>query len=101
IRLGSPNYGKWTSVRLSADRQNQIYIPAGFAHGFLALTDRVQFLYKCSEFYDSSVEHGIIWNDLDLAISWGISNPLISEKDSQYPTLAAVPRDLLPRYNKK
>jgi len=101
IRLGSPTFGKWTSVRLSADRQNQIYIPAGFAHGFVALTDRVQFLYKCSDLYDPSAEHGIIWNDSNLAISWGISNPLISEKDSKYPTLAAAPRDLLPRYNKK
>ncbi len=101
IRLGSPSFGKWTSVRLSAERQNQIYIPAGFAHGFVTLTDRVQFLYKCSEFYDPSAEHGILWNDSYLAISWGISNPLISEKDSKYPTLAAVPRDLLPRYNKK
>ena len=101
IRLGSPTYGRWTSVRLSAERQNQIYIPAGFAHGFVALTDRVQFLYKCSDFYDPSEERGILWNDSDLAISWGISNPLISEKDSKYPTLAAAPRDLLPRYNKK
>ncbi len=101
IRLGSPSFGEWTSVRLSAERQNQIYIPTGFAHGFAALTDRVQFLYKCSEFYVPGEEHGIIWNDLDLAISWGISNPLVSEKDSKYPTLAAAPRDLLPRYSKK
>jgi dTDP-4-dehydrorhamnose 3,5-epimerase len=101
IRLGSPSFGKWTSVWLSAERQNQIYIPAGFAHGFVALTDKVQFLYKCSDFYDPSAEHGILWNDPDLAISWGISNPLISEKDSKYPTLAAAPRDLLPRYNIK
>jgi dTDP-4-dehydrorhamnose 3,5-epimerase len=101
IRLGSPTFGRWTSVRLSAERQNQIYIPTGFAHGFVALTDRVQFLYKCSDFYDPSAEHGIIWNDSGLAILWGISNPLISEKDSKYPPLAAAPRDLLPRYNKR
>ncbi len=101
IRLGSPSFGKWTCVRLSAEQQNQIYIPAGFAHGFVALTDRVQFLYKCSEYYNPSEEHGIIWNDPGLAISWGISNPLISEKDSKYPALAAAPRDHLPRYNKK
>ena len=52
IRAGSPHFGKWTSVLLSAEEQNQIYIPAGFAHGFLALTETVQFLYKCSDFYD-------------------------------------------------
>ncbi len=73
IRLGSPTFGKWTSVLLSAEHQNQIFIPQGFAHGFVALTDSVQFLYKCSDFYDPSSEHGIIWNDPDLAIDWGIA----------------------------
>jgi len=101
IRLGSPNYGKWTSVLLTAESQNQIYVPAGFAHGFVALTDSVQFLYKCSDFYDPSDEHGIIWNDPDLAISWGGSDPLVSEKDANYPTLAATPLELLPHYSKK
>jgi dTDP-4-dehydrorhamnose 3,5-epimerase len=60
VRHGSPHFGKWTSVLLSAKEQNQIYIPAGFAHGFLALTDSVQLLYKCSDFYDPADEHGII-----------------------------------------
>ena len=101
IRLGSPTFGKWASVRLSADRQNQIYIPAGFAHGFVTLTDGVQFLYKCSDFYDPGDEHGLLWNDPDLAILWGILNPLVSEKDAKYPTLAAMPREFLPRYPKK
>src|SRR6202162_4994179 len=63
IRLGSPHFGKWTSVRLSAKEQNQIYVPAGFAHGFLALTDTVQFLYKCGDFYDPVDEHGVLWSD--------------------------------------
>ena len=98
IRRGSPTFRKWTSVLLSAREQNQIYIPAGFAHGFLALTDTVQFLYKCSDFYDPNDEHGIIWNDPDLAIRWGIASPLVSEKDSTYPKLADVPREFLPRY---
>jgi dTDP-4-dehydrorhamnose 3,5-epimerase len=99
IRAGSPTFGKWTSVLLSAREQNQVYIPAGFAHGFLALADTVQFLYKCSDFYDPRDEHGIIWNDPDLGIRWGIANPLISEKDSRYPKLADVPREFLPRYS--
>lgn len=98
IRVGSPNFGKWTGVRLSAERHNQIFIPRGFAHGFVALTDTVQFLYKCSDIYDPSSEYGIAWNDPGLAISWGVSNPLISDKDSKYSTLAAMPRELLPRY---
>ncbi|MGC1999601.1 MAG: dTDP-4-dehydrorhamnose 3,5-epimerase, partial [Candidatus Acidiferrales bacterium] len=65
IRLGSPHFGKWMGVRLSAAENNQIYIPAGFAHGFVALSDCVQFLYKCSDFYDQASEHGILWNDPD------------------------------------
>src|ERR1700733_10437563 len=100
IRLGSPTFGKWTSVLLSAERQNQIFIPRGFAHGFLALTDHVQFLYKCSDFYDSTSEYGIIWNDPDLAISWGVVNPLVSEKDGKYSSLAAMPREFLPHFSK-
>jgi len=101
IRQGSPTFGKWTSVLLSAEKQNQIFIPQGFAHGFVALTDTVQFLYKCSDFYDPGSEHGIIWNDPGLAISWGIANPLVSEKDARYPTLAEMPREFLPHYAKK
>jgi dTDP-4-dehydrorhamnose 3,5-epimerase len=101
IRAGSPTFGKWTSVLLSAREHNQIYIPAGFAHGFLALTDPVQFLYKCGDFYDPQDEHGIIWNDPDVDIRWGVANPLISEKDSRYPRLVDVPREFLPRYSLK
>jgi dTDP-4-dehydrorhamnose 3,5-epimerase len=101
IRLGSPHFGKWTSVLLSSEKQNQIFIPQGFAHGFVALTDIVQFLYKCSDFYDPASEHGIRWNDSDLAIDWGIANPLISEKDARFSTLAAVPREFLPHYSQK
>ena len=101
IRLGSPTFGKWASVLLSAEKQNQIYIPAGFAHGFVARTDSAQFLYKCSDFYDPDDERGIIWNDPDLAISWGFSNPVISEKDAKYPSLAAMMPEFLPRYSKK
>jgi dTDP-4-dehydrorhamnose 3,5-epimerase len=101
IRVGSPTFGEWTSVILSSDAQNQVFIPQGFAHGFVALTDSLQFLYKCSDFYDPASEHGIIWNDPDLAISWNITNPLVSEKDGKYSTLAATPRHLLPRYSQK
>jgi dTDP-4-dehydrorhamnose 3,5-epimerase len=101
VRIGSPTFGKWTSVLLSAERQNQMYIPQGFAHGFVALSDSVQFLYKCSDLYDPASEYGIIWNDPALAISWGVVNPLVSEKDAKYSTLAAMPREFLPQYPKK
>ena len=98
IRLGSPTFGKWTSVKLSAKTHNLIYLPPGFAHGFLALTDSVQFLYKCSDFYHPNDEHGVIWNDPDINISWEIDSPTVSDKDAKFPKLSQVPRELLPRY---
>ena len=100
IRGGSPYFGSWTSVVLSAKDQNQIYIPAGFAHGFLALTETVQFLYKCREFYDPADDYGILWSDPALGIRWGSADPLVSEKDQKHPTLATVPRERLPRYHR-
>lgn len=100
IRLGSPTFGKWAAVVLSAKKQNQIYVPAGFAHGFVALTESVQFLYKCSDFYDPSDEHGILWNDPNLAISWRVLDPLISDKDAKNRPLAEIPREFLPRYSR-
>jgi dTDP-4-dehydrorhamnose 3,5-epimerase len=99
IRLGSPHFGKWTGVVLSAAEGNELYIPAGFAHGFLALTDTVQLLYKCSDFYDPLDERGIAWNDPGLAIKWGISDPLVSAKDAANLTLAATPREFLPGFS--
>jgi dTDP-4-dehydrorhamnose 3,5-epimerase len=101
IRVGSPSFGKWVSVILSSKSHNQLYIPPGFAHGFLALTDRVQLLYKCSDFYDARDERGILWNDPDLAIGWGVKNPLVSEKDAKCPALSAVPKEFLPQYSPK
>jgi dTDP-4-dehydrorhamnose 3,5-epimerase len=99
IRVGSPNFGKWTAVLLSAETQNQIYIPRGFAHGFLALTQRVQFLYKCSDFYDASDEHTVLWNDPEIGIAWNLAEPpLLSDKDRKAPSLSAMPRELLPRF---
>jgi dTDP-4-dehydrorhamnose 3,5-epimerase len=101
VREGSPNFGKWTTVVLSAEDRNQIYIPIGFAHGFLALSDTVQFLYKCSDFYNPQDECGVLWNDPELKIQWGIESPVVSEKDSKLPTLASMPTEFLPRYRKQ
>jgi dTDP-4-dehydrorhamnose 3,5-epimerase len=99
IRLGSPHFGKWTSVRLSAREQNQIYVPVGFAHAFLALTETVQFLYKCSDYYAPSDEHGILWNDPVLAIDWGTLMPVLSQRDANNPKLADVQQHFLPRFS--
>jgi len=101
IRVGSPNFGKWTSVLLSSDTQNQLYIPAGFAHGFLSLTEGVHFLYKCSDYYAPDDEYGILWSDPAIAINWGIPDPVLSPKDAGNPKLADVPPEHLPRYPSK
>ena len=101
IRLGSPHFGKWTSIRLSAKEQNQIYIPAGFAHGFLSLTETVQFLYKCSDYYAPSDEYGILWNDPVLGIDWGTLTPVLSQKDANNPKFAEIQPRFLPRYSPK
>ena len=101
LRVGSPHFGKSTAVLLSAKEQNQIYIPVGFAHGFLARSENVQFLYKCSDFYDPAEKLGILWNDPGLNIPWDITCPIVSENDSKFPKLADVPRELLPRYSGK
>jgi dTDP-4-dehydrorhamnose 3,5-epimerase len=101
IRVGSPRFGKWASTILSGKKQNQIYIPAGFAHGFLALTEGVQLAYKCSEYYDPEDTYGILWSDPGLAIPWGISAPILSGNDMKYPPLSTISHELLPRYSTK
>lgn len=77
---------------------HQIYIPRGFVHGFIVLSDEAEFLYKCSDFYDPASEHGVHWADPRLAIDWGISEPVVSAKDSRYPRLANISPELLPVY---
>ena len=96
--MGSPTFGKWTSVLLSAETLNQIYVPAGFAHGFVVVSEVVQFVYKCSDFYDPKDERSIIWNDPALNISWGIDDPVLSPRDAASPRLADLPKAMLPRY---
>ncbi len=85
IRPGSPTFGKYEKFVLDATLQNMVYIPEGFAHGFAALEDSV-FAYKCTNNYNKAAEGGIIWNDPDLNIDWGIENPNVSEKDLELPT---------------
>jgi dTDP-4-dehydrorhamnose 3,5-epimerase len=99
IRVGSPHFGKWTSVHLCAEKQNQIYVPAGCAHGFLAVTETVQFLYKCTAYYDPSDEHGLLWNDPVLAIDWGNLTPVLSQRDANNPKVTDVQQHSLPRYS--
>ena len=98
IRLGSPTFGKFAIVTLSAEKKNMIYIPAGFAHGFLVAKEPAQFLYKCSDFYSKPDERGIHWGDPAINIDWGTTTPLLHARDAEFPNLAAVPSADLPIY---
>ncbi len=81
LRPSSATYGKWESVVLSAENKLMLWIPEGFAHGFLTLEDHTIFQYRCTNYYNKESERGIIWNDPDLNIDWGSDNPLVSAKD--------------------
>ncbi|MEX1188897.1 MAG: dTDP-4-dehydrorhamnose 3,5-epimerase [Bacteroidia bacterium] len=81
IRVGSPTYGKHYSIKLSEENKTVLYIPVGFAHGFLTLEDNTLFSYKCGNFYNKESEQGLMWNDPSVGIDWKIQNPILSEKD--------------------
>ena len=95
VRRGSPAFGRWVGVRLSASNFLQVYVPAGFAHGFCVVSPIAQVEYKCTDLYDPASEIGITWNDPAIGIEWPVSEPLLSARDSRHPTLDAV-RDQLP-----
>jgi len=83
IRKGSDTFGKWTRQILSAENKKQFWIPPGFAHGFLTLSDIADLEYKCTNYYDPKDEGTIIWNDQDIQIKWPSKDPIISKKDSE------------------
>lgn len=85
IRTNSPTFLKWISAELSDQNHAMFYIPPGFAHGFIALTEDVHLLYKCTNEYDPESDAGIRWDDPDIAISWPAKNPILSEKDRKLP----------------
>jgi dTDP-4-dehydrorhamnose 3,5-epimerase len=87
LRAGSPTYKKWISVRLSEEGRQMLFIPKGFAHGFLSLAEDTELQYKVSDAYDPASDGGIIWNDPDLGIEWGTESPICSEKDLSLPRL--------------
>jgi dTDP-4-dehydrorhamnose 3,5-epimerase len=98
VRLGSPTFGKWVGIALSAANFRQCYIPPGFAHGFSVRSPVAQIEYKCTDVYDPASEVGVAWNDSSLGIPWGVESPTLSDKDSRHKPLASVV-DLLPRYS--
>lgn len=85
IRKNSPTYGKWDSVRLSGENCKSVYIPQGFAHGFVTLTENVVVQYKVDNMYSREHEGGILWNDRSIGINWETDEPFLSDKDLQLP----------------
>ncbi|EFX5373723.1 dTDP-4-dehydrorhamnose 3,5-epimerase, partial [Shigella flexneri] len=81
IRKESPNYGQWIGVLLSEMNKKQFWVPPGFAHGFVVLSEMADFEYKCTEYYDPEDECCLLWNDPELNIQWPLSNPILSDKD--------------------
>ena len=83
IRKGSRTYGRWVGVVLSAENKKQMFIPEGFAHGFVVLSDTADFLYKCTTLYEPSQDCCLMWNDPDIGVEWPIDNPVLSERDKK------------------
>ena len=83
----SATFGQYVGIELTEDNHRQLWIPPGYAHGFCVLTDTADFQYKCTDYYDTSDEGGLIWNDPDVAIEWPIDQPLLSDKDAKLPLL--------------
>ena len=99
IRVGSPTFGQWVGETLSAENGRQLYIPEGFAHGFLVTgTEPASFAYKCTAGYDPTGQCSVLWDDPEIGIVWPVEAPLLSPKDRDAPRLNAIAEDRLPRY---
>lgn len=99
MREGSPTYKKWTAAELTSYNHRQLLIPRGFLHGFITLTDDVEFLYKADNSYNYEANRSIRWNDTELGINWGIESPILAEKDAKAPYLCDSDIDF--RYNNR
>jgi dTDP-4-dehydrorhamnose 3,5-epimerase len=99
IRIGSPMFRQWFGAYLSAENRRQIFVPEGFAHGFVVLSECADVIYKCTDFYTHGDEYGIFWADPTIGIDWLIKNPILSDKDSKNPKLREIPEELLPTFH--
>jgi len=97
LRVGSPTFAQWRGIVLSEENGLQLYIPAGFAHGFMVTSDDALFLYKCTELYRSDADRNIAWNDPQLDIIWPDIEPILSPRDHAAPTLAQIDPASLPQ----
>ncbi|MGA7616916.1 MAG: dTDP-4-dehydrorhamnose 3,5-epimerase [Thermoanaerobaculia bacterium] len=91
IRRGSPSFGRWTGVELSEENRFQLWVPEGFAHGFVVLSDVADVVYKCTAIYDAPADRGIAWNDPGIGIEWPVPRPILSPKDAALPSLKDAP----------
>ena len=99
IRVGSPTFGKWTGLTLSGDDPCYVWIPAGFAHGFCTLSPVADVMYKCTALYAAEDDHGVLWSDETIGISWPLGHPTLSAKDQRHARLDPARADL-PRYSR-
>jgi dTDP-4-dehydrorhamnose 3,5-epimerase len=97
VRAGSPTFGRWLGVELTAEGGEQLFVPEGYAHGFCVLTEDAHFVYQCSDYYMPSDEVGFHWASPDVGIRWPVAAPVVSDKDGVLPALHALPADRLPR----
>lgn len=98
VRIGSPTFGRWTGVMLTADNKRQLWIPEGFAHGFCVVSEHATFFYQCTDTYHPEFDGSIRWDDPSIGIDWPVSAPLLSGKDAGAPNLADAPPGRLPEY---
>lgn len=98
IRRSSPTFGRWAAATLSAENKRQFWVPEGFAHGFVVLSEVATFHYLCTATYDPQADAAIRWDDASLAIDWPVSAPSLSDKDARAPFLADIAADRLPSY---
>lgn len=96
IRHGSPTFGQWAAVLLSAENKRHFWVPEGFAHGFAVVSEFATFAYQCTNLYDAKADAGVRWNDAAIAIDWPVSAPLLSGKDEKAPLLADIAPERLP-----
>lgn len=98
VRVGSPTFGQWVAATLSEDNHHQLFIPPGFAHGFVVRSEFALFTYKCTTPYDPMSELGIAWDDPDLGIDWGVETASLSDKDRTHPRLRDIDPARLPAF---
>lgn len=100
VRYGSPTFGEWYGIQLDEDNMRMMYVPPGYAHGFIVLSDTTDFIYKCTDYYHPQSEQGIAWDDPDIGIKWPVTEATLSEKDKKNQRLKEQPAEMLPDFQK-